>query len=170
MAAAKQVVELVSTKEIELFLPLMREIEFGDAFLLSMLHWCGIGKRSRPLEYWQVFLLSAKSQIIGVSGLYRQPGMPSNVCWLGWFAIRPKFRRQGFGTAAIHQLYPIARSAGSKEVLVYTDSNDVVARMFYIRLGFQVLGPASDHAPGKTMADSDIVLRMQLDLPGPSPL
>jgi hypothetical protein len=72
--------------------------------------------------------------------------------------------------AAIHQLYPIARSAGSKEVLVYTDSNDVVARMFYIRLGFQVLGPASDHAPGKTMADSDIALRMQLDLPGPSPL
>jgi hypothetical protein len=39
MAAAKQIVELVSTKEIELFLPLMREIDFGDAFLLSMLHW-----------------------------------------------------------------------------------------------------------------------------------
>jgi hypothetical protein len=76
MAAAGQIVELVSTKEIELFLPLMREIDFGDAFLLSMLHWCGIGKRSKPLEYWQVFLLRAKSQIVGVSGLYRQPGMP----------------------------------------------------------------------------------------------
>ena len=42
MAASEQTVELVSTKEIELFLPLMREIDFGDAFLLSMLHWCGI--------------------------------------------------------------------------------------------------------------------------------
>jgi len=39
MAVAKQIVELVSTKEIELFLALMREIDFGDAFLLSMLHW-----------------------------------------------------------------------------------------------------------------------------------
>jgi GNAT superfamily N-acetyltransferase len=104
MTATEQSVELVSTKEIELFLPLMREIDFGDAFLLSMLHWCGIGKRSKPLEYWQVFLIHAKSQIVGVSGLHRQPGMPSYICWLGWFAIRPKFRRHGFGSAAIHQL------------------------------------------------------------------
>jgi ribosomal protein S18 acetylase RimI-like enzyme len=121
---------VVSTKEIELFLPLMREIDFGDAFLLSMLHSCGIGKRSRSLDYWQVFLLQAKSQIVGVSRLYRQPGMPSHVCWLGWFAIRPQFRRQGFGTAAIHQLCHAARSAGSRELWVYTGSHDDAARAF----------------------------------------
>ena len=102
MAASELTVELVSAKEIELFLPLMREIDFGDAFLLSMLHWCGIGKRSTTLEYWRVFLVQAQSKIVGVSGLYRLPGMPSHVCWLGWFAIRPQFRRQGFGRAAIH--------------------------------------------------------------------
>jgi hypothetical protein len=62
---AEQTVELLNTKEIELFLPVMREIDFRDAFLLSIFHWCGIGKRSSPLEYWQVFLLRAKSQIIG---------------------------------------------------------------------------------------------------------
>jgi GNAT superfamily N-acetyltransferase len=159
MAATEGIVELVSTKEIELFLPVMREIDFGDAFLLSMLHWCGIGKRSRPLEYWQVFLLRSKSQIIGVSGLYRQPGTPSHVCWLGWFAIRPQFRRAGFGTAAIHQLYDVARTAGSTELWVYTSSHDEVARIFYMSLGFEVLHPARDCAPGKTMDNSDIVLR-----------
>jgi RimJ/RimL family protein N-acetyltransferase len=159
MAASEQTVELVSTKDIELFLPLMREIDFGDTFLLSVLHWCGIGKRSRPLEYWQVFLLRAKSQIIGVSGLYRQPGMPSHVCWLGWFAVRPQFRRKGFGTAAIHQLCHAARDAGSTELWVYTDRHDEVARIFYLSLGFEVLGPASDYAAGKTMDDSDIVLK-----------
>jgi hypothetical protein len=42
-------------------------------------YWCGIGKRSKPLEYWQVFLLGAKSEIIGVSGPYRQPGTPSHL-------------------------------------------------------------------------------------------
>jgi ribosomal protein S18 acetylase RimI-like enzyme len=165
MAASKQTVELVSTKEIELFLPLMREIDFGDAFLLSMLHWCGIGKRSRPLEYWQVFLLRAKSQIIGVSGLYRQPGMPSHVCWLGWFAIRPQFRRQGFGSAAIRRLCATARNASFKELWVYTGREDDIARLFYVRFGFEVLGAASDYAPGKTMDDSDIVLKLQLDFP-----
>jgi hypothetical protein len=74
MAAGEQIVELVSTKEIELFLPVMQEIDFGDAFLLSMLHRCGIGKRSRPLDYGQVFLLRAKSQIIGASGLLSTTG------------------------------------------------------------------------------------------------
>jgi ribosomal protein S18 acetylase RimI-like enzyme len=159
MAASEQTVELVSTKNIELFLPLMREIDFGDEFLLSMLHWCGIGKRSRPLEYWQVFLLRAKPNLIGVSGLYRQPGMPSHVCWLGWFAIRPQFRRQGFGTAAIQQICSTACGLGSTELWVYTGSHDDVARLFYTRLGFEVLGPASNYAPGRTMHDSDIVLR-----------
>jgi GNAT superfamily N-acetyltransferase len=165
MAASEQTVELVSTKEIELFLPLMREIDFGDAFLLSMLHWCGIGKRSTPLEYWQVFLLRAKSQIIGVSGLYRQSGMPSHVCWLGWFAIRPQFRRQVLGPAAIHQLRDTARIAGATQLWVYTGSRDDAARAFYISLGFEILGSASDYAHGKTLDDSDIVLRLQLAFP-----
>ena len=141
MVAGEQTVELVNTKEIELFLPLMREIDFGDAFLLSMLHWCGIGKRSKPLEYWQVFLLRAKSQIIGVSGLYRQPGMPSHVCWLGWFAIRPQFRRQGLGRVAVRELCDIARTAGSTQLWVYTGSHDEAARIFYVSLGFEVTRP-----------------------------
>jgi RimJ/RimL family protein N-acetyltransferase len=162
MASAEQIVELVSTKEIELFLPIMREIDFGDAFLLSMLHWCGIGKRSKPLEYWEVFLLRAEAQIIGVSGLYRRPETPSDVCWLGWFAIRPKFRRQGFGTAAIHQLSYLARNGSSTELWVYTGSNDNIARTFYLSLGFEILGSASNYAPGQTMDDSDIVLRRAL--------
>src|SRR5271166_4960377 len=124
MAVAEQPVELVRTKDIELFLPLMREIDFGDAFLLSMLHWCGIGKRARPLEYWQVFLLQADSQIVGVSGLYRQPGIPSHVCWLGWFAVRPQFRRHGFGSAAIQLLVTHARTIACQELWVYTGFPD----------------------------------------------
>jgi ribosomal protein S18 acetylase RimI-like enzyme len=162
MAAPEQTVELVSTKEIELFLPLMQEIDFGDEFLLSILHWCGIGKRATPLEYWEVFLLRAQSKIVGVSGLYRQPGMPSHVCWLGWFAILSQFRRQGFGSAAIQQLFKIARDAACKELWVYTGSRDHIARNFYTNLGFKVVGPARDCAPASTMDDSDIVLKRML--------
>jgi hypothetical protein len=57
MATREQTVELVSTKQIEMFIPILRGIDFGDQFLLSMLHWCGIGRRSTPLEYWEVFLI-----------------------------------------------------------------------------------------------------------------
>jgi hypothetical protein len=44
MTVAEPTVELVSTRQIELFLPILKEIDFGDRFLLSMLHWCGIGQ------------------------------------------------------------------------------------------------------------------------------
>jgi len=112
--------------------------------------------------YWQVFLLRAKSQIIGVSGLYRQSGTPSHIYWLGWFAIRPQFRRQRFGTAAVHQLCEVARSAGSTELWAHTGSQDDIARIFYISLGFEVLGPASDYVPGETTDGSDIILRRMM--------
>ena len=162
MATTGQSVELFSTKEIELFLPLMREIDFGDEFLLSMLHWCGIGRRSKPLEYWQVFLVRSQNETVGVSGLYRQPGMSPDLCWLGWFAIRPKLRRRGLGSAAIDSLVSHARTINCREIWVYTGADDHIARDFYISLGFEVIGPAHEWAHGKTANLSDVVLRRQL--------
>ena len=162
MPDAEPTVELVDTREIEMFIPVMKEIDFGDRFLLSMLHWCGIGRRSTPLDFWQVVLLRAQGEVVGVSGLYRQPGMAPTVCWLGWFGIRPRFRRQGFGTQALYALFNVARSISCKELWVYTGSSDDVAVSFYKSLGFEVLGPAANWAHDRTMEDSDIVLRQML--------
>jgi GNAT superfamily N-acetyltransferase len=154
--------ELVETKEIQMFLPVMKEIDFGDRFLLSMLHWCGIGQRSTPVDYWKVFLLRADGDVVGVSGLYRQPGVPETVCWVGWFGIRPLFRRQGFGKRAMYALIDFARHIPVKELWVYTGSSDKIAVNFYRNLSFDELGAAADWAPGRTMDDSDIVLRRTL--------
>ena len=162
MPDAESAVELVDTREIEMFVPVMREIDFGDQFLLSMLHRCGIGRRSTPLDFWQVFLLRAHGDIVGGSGLYRQPGMAQTVCWLGWFGIRPRFRRQGFGTQAIRALFGVARSLGCNELWVYTGSSDDVAVGFYKSLGFDALGTAAEWARGRTMEDSDTILRRTL--------
>jgi RimJ/RimL family protein N-acetyltransferase len=162
MPTGEQSVELVNTKRLELFVPILKEIDFGDRFLLSMLHWCGIGQRSTPLDFWQVFLIRSAEQIVGVSGLYRQPGTPKHICWLGWFAIRPMFRRQGFGSSAIYLLVDYARSVCYKELWVYTASSNEPAKNFYRNIGFELLGIALNHAPGQTMDDSDIVLKRSL--------
>jgi RimJ/RimL family protein N-acetyltransferase len=164
MPAGEQTVELVSTKQLEMFIPVLKDIaqEFGDRFLLAMLHWCEIGRRSTPLGYWQVFLIRAQSEIVGVSGLYRQPGMSSNICWLGWFAIRPEFRRRGFGRAAIIAVCDFARKLTFKELWVYTGTTDKIAIKFYASLGFELLGPAVEWALGRTMDDSDLVLKRML--------
>jgi GNAT superfamily N-acetyltransferase len=145
-----------------MYIPILWEIDCGERFLLSMLYWCGIGSRSTPLDYWQVFLIRAQTEIIGVSGLYRQPGMPSNICWLEWFSVRSRFRRRGFGTAAIRSLASHARTIACKELWVYTHSSDDIARSFYMSLGFEALGPAYQCARGQTMDDSDIVMKRML--------
>ena len=162
MSATEQTIELVETKEIQMFLPVIKEIDFGDRFLLSMLHWCEIGQRSTPLDYWKVFLLRAEGDVVGVSGLYRQPGMAETVCWIGWFGIRPRFRRQGFGKLAMYALIDFARQIPVKELWVYTGSSDNIAVNFYQSLGFELLGAAAEWASGRTMDDSDIVLRRTL--------
>ena len=166
MPASSDTIELITTKEIGLFLHLIRELadDFGDRFLLSMLHWCGFGSRRAPLEFWQVFLIRTGEEIVGVSGLYRRPESPTHLCWLGWFAIRPKFRRKGFGSAAIHGLVDRARTIGCNELWVYTGASDKAARHFYTKLGFEVPGSACSCAPGQTMDDSDIVLKLRLDV------
>jgi hypothetical protein len=50
MSAADQKVELLETKALRMFIHVTREIDFGDRFLLSMLHWCGFGRRSSTLR------------------------------------------------------------------------------------------------------------------------
>jgi RimJ/RimL family protein N-acetyltransferase len=162
MSAAEQPVELVETAEIEMFLPVIKEIDLVDRFLLPMLHWCGIGRRSTPLDYWKVFSLQSAGQVVAVSGLYRQSGMPGTVCWIGWFGIRPRFRRHGFGTGAMFLLWDFARSIACQELWVYTGASDDIAARFYKSLGFEVLGTAAQWARGQTMDDSDIILKRML--------
>jgi ribosomal protein S18 acetylase RimI-like enzyme len=156
-------ITLLETKDVALFLPVLREVDLGDRFLLSMLHWCGIGQRSTPLELWRVFLISANGEIAGVSGIYRQPGMQKTVCWLGWLGVRPKFRRQGYAKTAVQKLRKIARSEGATTLYVYTDADNTGAIAFYETLGFKNLGPAKTAAPGLTMAESDVVFVRELD-------
>jgi RimJ/RimL family protein N-acetyltransferase len=165
MSTSDHTIELTATKEIELFLPVMKELadNFGDPFLLSMLHWCGFGRRPAPLEFWQVFLIRTRYEIVGVSGLYRRPESPAHLFWLGWFAIRPKFRHKGFGSAAFHATTDYARTMACTELWVYTGASDKAARHFYTELGFQLVGSAHDHAPGQTMDDSDVVLKLRLN-------
>ena len=158
-------VHLAESRRIEDFLPVMREVEFGDRFLLSMLHWCGFGARSSPLDFWQVFLIKSESETAGVSGLYRPPASSDGIFWIGWFGVRPKFRRQGIGRDALRLLRARAKMLDGRELWVYTGATDDAALRLYSSAGFERLGPGALHAPGLTIEPSDIVFRLQLSEP-----
>jgi GNAT superfamily N-acetyltransferase len=156
------VVELLDSRELEQFLPVLREVELGDPFLLSMLHWCGYGKRSTPLAYWQVYLVRHGSEVVGVVGLYQRNETAKHIHWLGWFGIMPLWRRKHFGSAAVRQVIAKAKERGGRELWVYIGQNDSQAAQFYINVGFELLGTACDKAPDQTINNTDTILRLYI--------
>ncbi len=53
------------------------------------------------------------------------------------FAVHPKQRRQGVGTALLHWLEAAARAAGARRIRVEARMDNVAARSFYNEHGYQ---------------------------------
>jgi ribosomal protein S18 acetylase RimI-like enzyme len=155
--------EIIQTTDLIDFIPLLKELEFGDTFSLAMLKWCGIGQRDNSLAFWEVYLAKVEAETIGVMGLYQLVDSPPDVVWVGWFGIRPQFRRQGWGKIMIEQLKEYAREFGFQQLWVYTDHPNLAAVSFYESSGFVKLGVAAEVCPGKTHSLSDIILKSNLD-------
>lgn len=44
-------ITIIQTKDIQNFIPLLKELEFGDKFTLSVLRWCRIKERQKTLAF-----------------------------------------------------------------------------------------------------------------------
>lgn len=159
-------VRLIQSRDITLFLPIIQDVELGDRFLLSMLHWCGIGKRASELQLWEVYLAMDDAIPVGVCGLYQNPGMPNHLAWLSWLGIRKTFRQQGVGSAMLTSLVKLAQSKhGFSELWVYTDDKDTNVHGFYERAGFRFAGIGGSVAPDVVMSPTDKVFCLNLAKP-----
>jgi RimJ/RimL family protein N-acetyltransferase len=155
-------VNLIQSRNLIDFIPLLQELDFGDKFSLSMLHWCGIGKRSYPLAFWEVYVAMNEDEVIGVIGLYQQMETPPSIVWVGWFGVRPSFRRRGFGSMMIDSLKQKASDFNFRELWVFTEQENEVALNFYEKLGFRKLSEAEKNRAGTTHDPTDVVLRSDL--------
>ncbi|MDP5337061.1 MAG: GNAT family N-acetyltransferase [Nodularia sp. (in: cyanobacteria)] len=154
-----QALSIIQTTDIGDFIPLLKELEFGDQFSLAMLSWCGIGQRDQSIGFWQVYIAKLAAESIGVMGLYQLIDSPCNVVWMGWFGLRPNFRREGWGTIMLDRLKEYAHSFEFQELWVFTNYDNLAAISFYENYGFVKLGEAVDICPGKTHELSDIILK-----------
>ena len=84
------------------------------------------------LNYWLV--QDSNSEYIGFCGLEAEN---TDTCWLGWFGVRPQFRRRGFAKEMLAFLIATAKVLDYKECRVYTDKViNRVAYDFYLSNGF----------------------------------
>lgn len=154
-----QCLGFIQSTDIKDFIPLLKELEFDEQFHLAMLKWCGIGQRDPSIDFWQVYLAQLAGESIGVMGLYQLLDTPSHVVWMGWFGLRPQFRRQGWGKSMLDKLTEYAQNFQFQELWVFTNDDNLAAISFYENYGFVQLGAAVDICPGKTHELSDIILK-----------
>lgn len=69
----------------------------------------------KRLEY---YLIKFENDIVGFCGIYSNN---DNEAWLGWFGIKPQFRRKGYARQMLHILKDKMIEYGYKIVRTYTD-------------------------------------------------
>jgi len=71
------------------------------------------------LEYYTVVREKMLDKdIMGFCGIYSENNEDA---WIGWYGIRPKFRRRGYGIECLHILSALIKSYGYKYIRLYTD-------------------------------------------------
>ena len=84
------------------------------------------------LKYWIV--KNENNQPIGFCGLEANN---NESCWLGWFGVRPMYRRRGCAKQMLNFLLDYTKNNGFKSCRVYTDKIvNIHAYNLYVNHGF----------------------------------
>ena len=78
-----------------------------------------------------------------VAGFYcsnRYPGRASHVAYIGTFAVAPKYHGQGVARKMLESEISALRDQGVLRIEVIVESDNVKAKRFYAKLGFEVEG------------------------------
>lgn len=85
------------------------------------------------LEY---YLGCKDGNVVGITGVYADN---TDECWLGWFGIRPEYRRKGYATEMLNLQLKIMKNYGYKvcRLYTYTTINKEAVPM-YLKNGFVI--------------------------------
>ena len=84
---------------------------------------------------WNIMLTGYKE--IGLLGVTREQGMPSQECYLEYLWVSPDFRRSGVGSMLLRTVLDRLRGEGIHTVWLYILDGNVDAMRLYQRFGFQ---------------------------------
>ncbi len=71
----------------------------------------------KRLEY---YFCVVNKKIVGFCGIYSQS---EDECWLGWFGIKPDYRRHGYARKMLKVLFSQMKKYGYKVMRLYTDKS-----------------------------------------------
>lgn len=95
------------------------------------------------------YVLEFNGKVVGISGLYYDYEDPRDILWMDYFAVLPKFQRQGFGTALLKNLEKISKKKKIRILCVFSGSKEAIN--FYLKKGFKIAGTINNYY-GKGLA------------------
>jgi len=89
------------------------------------------------------YVLELDKKIIGISGLYYDYEDPKDIFWMDYFAVDPKFQRQGFGTLMLQNLESICKKKKARMLCVFAETDQAVN--FYTKNNFKIFGKLKNY-------------------------
>lgn len=71
----------------------------------------------KRLEY---YFCVVDGKIVGIGGIYSNS---DDECWLGWFGIKPEYRRRGYAREMLKKIFLKMQEYGYKVMRLYTDKS-----------------------------------------------
>ena len=91
-------------------------------------------------DYWKYWLVYNEEDIVAITGLYSDFDInETNSIWLGWFGVRPSYRKQNIGTEVlnftINEAYKLAKKYPIKYLRLYTSIDEnATAQLLYKKI------------------------------------
>ena len=91
-------------------------------------------------DYWKYWLVYENDDIVAITGLYSDFDIyETNSIWLGWFGVKPQFRRNKIGTEVlnftINEAYKLAKKYPIKYFRLYTSIDEnATAQLLYKKI------------------------------------
>ena len=91
-------------------------------------------------DYWKYWIVYDEDDIVAITGLYSDFDITeTNSIWLGWFGVRPKYRRKKIGTEVlnytINEAYKLAKKYPIKYFRLYTSIDEnATAQLLYKKI------------------------------------
>ncbi len=126
--------QITAPKDIEIVKSFFYQI-FPEENKYDLIHFKQSISGQHNLQRLEYYLGYENDIIVGVSGVYADN---NDECWLGWFGIRPEYRRNGYASTILDLQLQMMKDYGYKVCRLYTDKViNKHAVDLYIKKGFQ---------------------------------
>jgi GNAT superfamily N-acetyltransferase len=93
------------------------------------------------IDWMEYYVAKINNKVVGIIGLYTENDEDNKTCWLGWFAVEPKFRGFKIGKKLLNFAIDEAKEREFETLKVYTYElkNYLTAIDLYKKEGFEII-------------------------------